>query len=329
MPRVSTPARLFEAHEIPRGWSADRIPDLTGRLAVVTGASSGLGLATVRALAKAGARVILAVRSTSKGRAAAVNICSDNPEAQLDVCRLDLADGESVRDFAKRFADTHHGLDLLVNNAGVMAPPRRGSTADGFELQIGTNHLGHFALTGLLLPALAAAPAARVVTVTSTFHAFGRIDFDDLHSERRYRPIGAYAQSKLANLLFTGELNRRLTAVGSRVRAYAAHPGYASTNLQLTGRSPLMRAAMTVSNALFATSASTGALPTLCAATLPALPGGVLVGPRGLGGYRGSPAVVEPHPRTQDPDTAARLWEVSASATGVHYDFAADARQAA
>ena len=330
MPRADTPLLLFDTtHEIPRGWSTDRIPDLTGRLAVVTGANGGIGLATARALAGAGARVVLAVRATDKGRAAAVRIAAAVPDAQLEVRRLDLADLGSVRDFTARFTEAYRGLDLLINNAGIMAPPRRGATADGFERQLGTNHLGHFALTGLLLPALAAAPAARVVTVTSTLHAYGQIDFGDLHSERRYRRYGAYMQSKLANLLFAAELDRRLTAAGSRVRSYAAHPGYSSTNLQLTGQGPIVRTAMAVNNALFATSPSIGALPTLCAATLPDLPGGVMVGPRALGGYRGSPAVAKPHSRAHDSATAARLWEVSASATGVYYDFAAHARQAA
>ncbi|MFD8600036.1 oxidoreductase [Kitasatospora sp. NPDC059646] len=323
MPLPSPGAPLFGAtHDIPRNWGVDRIPDLTGKLAVVTGANSGIGLVTARELARAGAEVVLAVRDTARGAAAAAEIGAAAPGARLRVRRLDLADLASVRAFADRFADEAGALDLLINNAGVMAPPRR-TTADGFELQLGTNHFGHFALTGLLLPALLAAPAARVVTVSSTFHAFGTIDFDDLHSERRYSRYGAYGRSKLANLLYTAELDRRAVAAGSRLRAYAAHPGYAATNLQLAGQGPLMRAVMGVSNALFATAALPGALPTLCAATLPGLPGGVLVGPRSLGGYRGTPGVAVPHRRARDGATAARLWEVTAEAVKVDHDFTA------
>jgi NAD(P)-dependent dehydrogenase (short-subunit alcohol dehydrogenase family) len=208
-----------------------------------------------------------------------------------------------------------------------MAPPRR-TTADGFESQLGTNHFGHFALTGLLLPALATAPSARVVTLSSTLHSMGKIDFEDLNSARKYSRYAAYGRSKLANLLFTAELERRAVAAGVRVRAYAAHPGYSSTNLQLVGQKGVTRATMAVSNALFATTPLAGASPTLCAATLPGLPGGVFVGPRSMGGYRGTPGVAKPHKRAQDPAVAARLWEASESATDVHYDFAAAGQRA-
>jgi len=322
MPPTDTSAALFDTmYAIPRNWNVGRMPDLAGKLAVVTGANSGLGLVTARELAKAGATVVIAVRDTGKGAAAAAEISEAAPGRDPQVRRLDLADLASVRDFAARLTRDHDTLDLLINNAGVMAPPRS-TTADGFELHMGINHLGHFTLTGLLLPLLEAAPAARVVTVSSTFHSFGRIDFDDLHREHGYRRYSAYGQSKLANLLFTAELDRRAAAAGSRLHAYAAHPGYASTNLQLTGQNPVMRAVMAASNALFAVSPQAGALPTLCAATLPGLPGGVLVGPRSLGGYRGSPGVAKPHRRAQDGETAARLWDVSTAATGIGYDFA-------
>ncbi|WP_405824884.1 oxidoreductase [Streptomyces sp. NBC_01390] len=328
MPPVHDRGQLFDAtHDIPAGWTTDRIPSLTGRVALVTGANSGIGLVTARELARAGADVVLAVRDTAKGATVAAEIAAAAPGARLEVGELDLADLASVRSFVTRFAREHDRVDLLVNNAGVMAPPRR-TTADGFELQIGTNHLGHFALTGLILPALLAAPAPRVVTVSSTFHAFGRIDLDDLHAERRYRRYGAYAQSKLANLLFTAELQHRAAVAGAGIHSCAAHPGYAATNLQLAGQGPVTRAVMAVSNALFAVGPQAGALPTLCAATLPDLPGGVFVGPRRLGGYRGGPGVVRPHRRAADARIAARLWEVSEAATGVRYDFTADRQRA-
>jgi NAD(P)-dependent dehydrogenase (short-subunit alcohol dehydrogenase family) len=331
MPPTSTVETLFSTtYSLPRGWTVDRMPGLAGTLAVVTGANSGIGLVTARELARAGATVVLAVRDPARGSQAAASIGDAVPGARLVVSRLDLADLGSVRDFARRFTAEHEALDLLVNNAGIMAVPRRLTTADGFELQLGVNHMGHFALTGLLLPALLAAPRPRVVTVSSTLHAHGRIDFDDLNSERRYGRYAAYGRSKLANLLFTGELHRRAVAAGSALRAVAAHPGYAATNLQLSGQKPLTRALMSGSNALFAASPRAGALPTLCAATWPDLPGGVFVGPRSLGGYRGSPGVTAPHRRAQDVETAARLWEVSAEATEVAYDdFGTDQRQGA
>lgn len=328
MPPPHAAAPLYgTTYDIPGNWHADRIPDLTGRLAVVTGANSGIGRVTARELAGAGARVVLAVRDEAKGASTAADLVAENPRARLEVRQLDLADLAGVRRFAQRFAAEHDTLDLLIDNAGVMALPRRTTTADGFEGQLGTNHLGHFALTGLLLPALLAAPQARVVTVTSTFHAFGRIDFEDLHSERRYRRYGAYAQSKLANLLFAAELDRRARSAGARLHSLAAHPGYSATNLQLAGQGSPTRAVMSGLNALFAVSAEAGALPTLCAATLPGLPGDVLVGPRSLGGYRGTPAVSAPHRRAKDPRTAARLWEVSEAATGVTYDFSGAGQQ--
>jgi NAD(P)-dependent dehydrogenase (short-subunit alcohol dehydrogenase family) len=243
------------------------------------------------------------------------------------VRRLDLADLGSVRAFATRFTAEHDTLDLLINNAGIMATARR-TTADGFESHLGTNHFGHFALTGLLLPALDAARAARVVTVSSTLHAYGTIDFEDLNSERSYKPFGAYARSKLANLLFTAELDRRAVAAGAGFRAYAAHPGYSSTNLQLADQKGLKRATMAMSNALFATSPLAGATPILCAATLPGLTGGVFVGPRSMGGYRGTPGAAKPHKRAQDGEAAGRLWDVSELATDVRYDFSAIGQRA-
>src|SRR5205823_8094665 len=214
-------------------WAAEQIPDQGGRVAVVTGANSGLGRIVARELARAGARVTLACRDASKGERAAAEIGSAVADARLEVAKLDLASLESVRNFAQRFGAAHDRLDLLVNNAGVMAAPYR-RTADGFELQLGTNHLGHFALTGELLAMLRDQPGARVVTVSSNAHKAGRIDFDDLQGERRYRRWRAYSQSKLANLLFMFELDRRAKAAGLELVSVAAHPGYAATNLQLS-----------------------------------------------------------------------------------------------
>jgi NAD(P)-dependent dehydrogenase (short-subunit alcohol dehydrogenase family) len=290
-------------------WSTERIPDQSGRVAVVTGANSGLGLITARVLARAGARVVVACRNVEKGRAAAAQM-----PGEVEVSALDLADLDSVR----AFAEGVEALDILVNNAGVMAPPRR-ETAEGFELQIGTNHLGHFALTGLLLGAMEGREDARVVTLSSTAHRMGRIDFDDLQRKRRYRRWGAYGQSKLANLLFTFELERRLRAADSTVKSLAAHPGYAATNLQFAGPPLHERLVMAIANRVLAQSAEMGALPQLYAATEPDLPGGVFVGPNGPGEQRGHPAIVSPRATALDTEAAARLWAISEELTGVKY----------
>ncbi|MFC1411218.1 oxidoreductase [Streptacidiphilus sp. N1-12] len=281
------------------------LPDLSGRTVVVTGASSGLGAVTARELAGAGARVVLAVRDPAKGQAVA-----DGIEGETEVRPLDLGDLASVRAFAK---DWSGPLDVLVNNAGIMAVPQ-GRTADGFELQIGTNHLGHFALTLLLLPRL----TDRVVTVASGLSRTGRIDLDDLNWERRrYRPMGAYGQSKLANLLFTVELQRRLSAAGSPVRALSAHPGVAATDLDrhlggLQGRMVrLMFPFIAQKRPEF------GALPTLYAATAPDLPGDSYLGPDGRGG--GRPRVEKRTARDSDPAVARGLWELSEELTQVRY----------
>jgi NAD(P)-dependent dehydrogenase (short-subunit alcohol dehydrogenase family) len=285
-------------------WSAADIPSQTGRTVVVTGANSGLGLATARALAGAGARVVLAVRDTSRGERAAATIDGD-----VEVARLDLADLESVRTFAAGWTGD---LDVLVNNAGIMMVPA-GVTVDGFELQFGTNHLGHFALTNLLLPYI----TDRVVTVASSMHRAGRIDLDDLNwQRRRYSATGAYGQSKLANLLFTLELQRRLTASGSPVRALAAHPGWAATNLQGRSQSWVVDRAMKLGNRLIAQSDEQGALPSLAAAVLD-LPGGSYLGPSGRNEMRGHPTLVGRTPSASDPELARRLWTASAELTGV------------
>lgn len=297
-------------------WTRDDIPDQSGRTAVVTGANSGLGRITAEALAAAGAEVVLACRDVAKAQRVADSIGAAAPGAAVAVEPLDLASLDSVRGFAARWGG--RPLDLLVNNAGVMVPPRR-ETADGFELQLGTNHLGHFALTGLLLGAMAGREDARVVTVSSTAHKFGRIRFDDLQSERGYRRWRAYGQSKLANVLFAGELERRLRAAGSGVKSVAAHPGYSDTNLQSAAPPALDRAVFAVTNRLLAQSSEMGALPQLYAATRPSLEGGLFIGPDGFEEQRGYPKVVRPVRRGRDEEVAARLWEASEQLTGVDY----------
>ncbi|MBO4252466.1 oxidoreductase [Streptomyces griseorubiginosus] len=295
-------------------WNVTDIPDQTGRTAVVTGANSGLGIATVEALAGAGAHVVLAVRDPRRGAAAAAGV-----HGSVEVRRLDLADLASVREFA---AGWQGDLDLLVNNAGVMNIPES-ATKDGFETQFGTNHLGHFALTNLLLPHI----TDRVVTVSSGAHRMPgspRIHFDNLNLSGEYAPMKAYSQSKLANLLFTLELQRRLTESGSAVRATAAHPGWAATNLQSHDGSVLRRLFMRVGNRFVAQDNKAGALPTLYAAVQD-LPGASYVGPDGLGEMRGAPTLVGRSAAASDPSAARRLWTVSEELTGVTFPLSAAA----
>jgi NAD(P)-dependent dehydrogenase (short-subunit alcohol dehydrogenase family) len=291
-------------------WNISDIPDQTGRTAVVTGANSGLGIATVDALARAGAHVVLAVRDPKRGEAAAATV---QGRGSVDVRRLDLADLASVREFA---AGWQGDLDLLINNAGVMNIPEA-STKDGFEMQLGTNHLGHFALTNLLLPHV----TDRVVTVSSGAHKMPGspyIHFDNLNLTGEYAPMTAYSQSKLANLLFTLELQRRLAEAGSPVRALAAHPGWAATNLQSHDGSALRRAFMRVGNRVLAQDNKAGALPTLYAA-VEDLPGASYVGPDGLGEMRGGPTLVGRSAAASDPASARRLWTASEELTGVMF----------
>jgi NAD(P)-dependent dehydrogenase (short-subunit alcohol dehydrogenase family) len=305
-------------------WSAADIPAQDGRLAIVTGANSGLGLVIARELARAGARVVMACRNLEKGERAAEQIRQAVDRAQVRVERLDLAELESVRAFAERVGGGGDPVDLLVNNAGVMAPPRR-LTKDGFESQLATNHLGHFALTGLLLGRLLAAPEPRVVTQSSLVHRIGKINFDDLQGERWYVRWLAYGQSKLANLMFAFELQRRAAEAGTALRSMAAHPGYAATNLQFAGPPVYEQALMAIGNRLFAQSAEMGALPALYAATAPELPGGSFVGPGGPSEQRGHPRVVSAARRAYDERAWRRLWEVSEQLTGVRYEFSAPA----
>ncbi|MER5750091.1 oxidoreductase [Streptomyces sp. NPDC002088] len=302
------------------GWSAHDMPDQSGRTAVVTGANSGLGYVTARELARKGARVVVACRSEVRGRVAVDRIGAEVPGAEAEFARLDLGDLGSVREFAAVFP--YDRLDLLVNNAGVMALPY-GTTADGFETQFGVNHLGHFALTGLLLPALLATPGARVVTVSSMMHTLANIDIGDLNSEHHYRRWIAYARSKTANLLFTHELARRLAATGSDAVAAAAHPGYAATNLQTAGpRAEGRRTAerlMRLGNRVIAQPAEAGALPTLYAATAPDVRPDAFTGPS-LAMWRGAPAPSWRAPWTRDDRVSERLWTASEALTGVIYD---------
>ena len=285
-------------------FSTASIPDLSGRTVIVTGSNSGIGEAAARALAAKGARVVLAVRTVGKGETAAAKM-----SGTTEVRPLDLSDLQSVRAFA---AGWDGEIDILINNAGIMIPPYT-KTADGFELQFGTNHLGHFALTNLLLPNI----TGRVVTVSSTGHWFGKIDFDDLQSERKsYSRWGTYGQSKLANLLFTAELQRRLTEVGSPVVATAAHPGYAATNLQSHSES-IADTVMGLTNRILAQSADEGALPTLMAA-IADIPGNSFVGPE-IFDWRGAPKLTRRSKASQDMTVAARLWEVSEALTGVTF----------
>jgi NAD(P)-dependent dehydrogenase (short-subunit alcohol dehydrogenase family) len=297
------------------GWSERDVPDQRGRVAVVTGANTGLGYETARVLAQRGAEVVLAVRNVDKGKQAAQRIAALAPGAAVTVQELDLTSLASVRAAAAELAARHPKLDLLINNAGVMYTPYE-KTADGFELQFGTNHLAHFALTGLLLPQLLAAPGSRVVTVSSIGHRIrARIHFEDLHFEKSYDRMQAYGQSKLANLMFTYELNRRLAAAGAGTVALAAHPG--GSNTELARHSPL-RLLMPVAK-FFVQSAARGALPSLRAATDPAAVGGQYYGPDGLGETRGAPKVVSSSAQSKDEDLQRHLWALSEELTGVPF----------
>lgn len=301
------------------GWNAGDIPDQGGRTAVVTGANSGIGLVTAQELARRGARVILACRSEARGKRAQEHIARQVSGADVQFRPLDLADLSSVREFAA--GCPFERLDLLINNAGVMALPY-GKTADGFETQFGVNHLGHFALTGLLLPKLLGTPGARVVSLSSFMHALANIDMGDLNSERRYRRWVAYSRSKTANLLFVHELARRLGAAGSDVVAAAAHPGYAATNLQtagarLEGRKVAERF-MQAGNRIIAQSAESGALPTLYAATAPGVRPDSFTGPRL--GWRGAPVPSQRAKWTRNDAAGERLWVASEQLTSVTYE---------
>ncbi len=305
-------------------WTAADMPDLKNKVAIVTGANSGLGYHTASELARHGAQVVLACRGREKTEAAMNRIKAAAPGAKLEFMALDLADLDSVAAFAKAFKTRHQKLDILCNNAGVMALPLV-RTKQGFEMQIGTNHLGHFALTGLLLDVLKTTPGARIVNTASLAHTWTRgMDLDDLNWERKpYKKWDAYGKTKLANLLFTYELQRRLSKSGSQVISAAAHPGYAATNLQTAGpemeKSALGRIFMQIGNALLAQPAEMGALPQLYAASAADVRGGEYYGPNRLFGNRGYPAKVGSNAASRNEDTARALWTLSEKLTGVRY----------
>jgi NAD(P)-dependent dehydrogenase (short-subunit alcohol dehydrogenase family) len=297
-----------------RKWTDEDITDQTGRLAIVTGANSGIGYETARALAEKKAAVILAVRNLEAGQAAVDRIKSSVPSANLETMHLDLSSLASVRSFAEDFPKKHQKLDLLINNAGVMMPPYS-KTEDGFELQFGTNHLGHFALTGLLLTLVMSTPDSRIVNVASQAHRAGEITFDDLNREKEYKPMSAYGQSKLANLLFTYELQRKLDRKSASTIAVAAHPGWTATNLQRhVGLIDFL-------NRFFAQGSRAGSWPTLYAATAPDVKGSDYFGPNWLYEMRGHPKKVESNDKSHDEAVAARLWDVSEELTGVTFDL--------
>jgi len=307
-----------------KAWTADDIPDLSGKTIVVTGGNSGIGYEAALEFARKKADVILACRDLGKARTAAAQISTSAPGAKVEVMELDLSNLASVRGFSDAFHLQHQALHVLCNNAGVMAIPYR-QTADGFEMQFGTNHLGHFALTGLLLDRLLATDSARVVNVASGAHRFGSIRFDDLQWKSGYRKWRAYGQSKLANLLFTSELQRKVDAAGKKLLAVACHPGYAATNLQAAGPrmqgSTMLESFFSFGNSVLAQSAAMGALPTEYAAVATDVHGGDYIGPDGMGEFWGHPVRVGRSAAAQDAAAASRLWEMSEQLTNVHYAF--------
>ncbi|WP_426562941.1 oxidoreductase [Angustibacter sp. McL0619] len=301
-------------------WTSSDIGDLSGQVAVVTGANSGVGFEASVELARHGAHVVLACRNAERGDEALRGLRARVSAASVELRQLDLADLASVRRFAAELLDARPRIDVLVNNAGVMAPSERALSADGHELQLATNHLGHFALTGLLLGGLG---AARVVTVSSPAHRMGRIDFDDLDGEQSYKPWRAYGQSKLANLLFTMQLHRVAQAAGLDLVSVAAHPGWAATQLVSNGPAGAgwTGRLMTAGSAALGQPAAHGAWPLLFAATDPDVRATEFIGPGGWGGWRGHPVRLTAMAAAYDPDLAAALWLWSAEATGVHYDL--------
>lgn len=306
------------------GWAAADMPGQHGRTALVTGANSGIGFHEALELARKGAHVLLACRDVGRGQAARAAIVGEVPAASVELVELDLADLDSVARLAGQLLDRGGGLDLLINNAGVMAVPRRQSTAQGFELQLGTNHLGHFALTGRLLPALLRRPGSRVVTVSSLNHRMGSIRLENLQSERDYGRWRAYNQSKLANALFTLELDRRLRAAAASTLSVGAHPGYSRTGLQYSGPrlgdgGGIFARVMGLATRFLGQPAARGALPVLRAATDPQAHGGDYYGPGGLGEGRGSPRKVRYAETAHDEQLAGRLWQVSEALTGVRF----------
>jgi NAD(P)-dependent dehydrogenase (short-subunit alcohol dehydrogenase family) len=303
-------------------WTAENIPDLAGKTVLITGANSGLGLESAKALAGHGAHVIMACRNPQKAESSALDIRASYPKARLELVPLDLSNLSSVRALARDVREKHARLDVLLNNAGIMAVPYA-KTADGFELQFGTNHLGHFALTGLLFDLLAKTPGARVVNVSSQAHTMGKMRFDDLSWETGYKKWSAYGMSKLANLLFTYELARRSQAKGVNVLSVAAHPGYAATNLQYAGaelqHKKLLSKILHWGNPLLGQPPEMGALPQLYAAIATDVQSGDYIGPDSFGGWRGYPEKVRSNRRSHDEADMQRLWEASEQLTGVKF----------
>ncbi|WP_274362827.1 oxidoreductase [Paenibacillus thermotolerans] len=299
-------------------WTTDQIGSMEGKTIVVTGGGSGIGFEAASVLASKGAEVILAVRNEEKGNRAAKQIHANDPHAKVSVMHLDLGDLSSVKQFAEQFSDRFNRLDVLINNAGVMIPPYR-KTKDGFELQFGTNHLGHFALTGRLLPALLAAPGSRIVTVSSIASRGGTIHFDNLDGRNGYSTFKFYQQSKLANLLFAVELQHRLLRSGAETISVCCHPGISSTNLLSRGSGKEAGRFMKLAMGLVSQPAAMGALPTLYAATDPDLRGGEFIGPDGKGNRKGYPAVTGEEKKLFNAPVAERLWAVSEQLTGVTY----------
>ena len=302
-------------------WSAEQIPSQAGKTALVTGANSGIGYQAALQLARHGAHVLLGVRDLAKGEAAAAKIQRGYAGASVEVVELDMASLASVRAFAAGFARSGRALDLLINNAGVMALNTREMTVDGFERQFGTNHLGHFALTGLLVLSLLQAEAPRVVTVSSLAHRNGKIDFENLQSEKKYVPWDAYNQSKLANSMFALELERRARAAASKLVSIPVHPGVSTTSIFQNGpgANDMKARVVKLLAPLLFQSDEAGALPTLYAATAPEAKGGAYIGPDGFNGFKGAPTVEKPRPQALDEAVAKRLWTVSEELTGVVY----------
>jgi NAD(P)-dependent dehydrogenase (short-subunit alcohol dehydrogenase family) len=298
---------------VKNSWTIEDIPDKSGKIVIVTGANSGIGYEATRSLAHRGATVVMACRSLEKGQIALEQIQGENPRGKIILRQVDLADLSTVKRFAGRFLEEFDRLDILINNAGVMATPYQ-KTVDGFERQFGTNHLGHFMLTGLLIDLLKSTSNSRVVTVSSYAHIFGMINFNDLNSERFYQKWLAYGQSKLANVLFGYELQRRSVSNGRNPISIVVHPGYAATNLQHTS------SFFSLLNPILAQDQEMGALPILYAATSPRVHGGEYIGPDGFLGQHGYPHLAQSSPRSRDKDTAQRLWEVSEELTGIQFN---------
>lgn len=299
-------------------WTAAAMTPQAGKTVLITGANSGIGYQAARELARHGANVLLGVRDAAKGQAARGRIVADSPQAQVAVVPLDMASMASIRGFAEEFVASGNRLDVLVNNAGVMALPKREQTPDGFERQFGTNHLGHFALTGLLIPALLRAEAPRVVTVASLAHRNGKMEWDNLEGEKSYSPWGAYNMSKLANVLFARELDRRAREQRSKLLSVAVHPGISVTNIAGPGSDFKSRFMRMFGRFMFQND-EMGALPTLYAATAPEAQGGQYIGPGGFGEVGGHPKVVQPKPQALNEADGRRLWQVSEELTGVMY----------